>query len=63
MERQREMRRISIYIDASLVKEVQRLAKNDRRSVSFWVADLIEKELGKQENPSMKIPGEFTNNP
>mgnify|MGYP006266642053 CR=1 FL=1 len=49
MKQEKEMRRLSIYIDKDLVNLVQKLAEKEKRSTSFWVANQLEKAVNKKK--------------
>lgn len=48
MSNTREMRRLSLYIEVNLVKELQELAEKERRSVSFMISDMLQKSVNRK---------------
>lgn len=50
MNKDREMRRLSVYIDKNLVNDLQKLAEKERRSVSFLISDLLQKAVNRKIN-------------
>tara|TARA_R110000868_G_scaffold304243_1_gene564778 strand:- start:1088 stop:1255 length:168 start_codon:yes stop_codon:yes gene_type:complete len=48
MSNNAEMRRLSLYIGKDLVKDIQILADRERRSVSFMVADILQKAVARK---------------
>ena len=45
---EREMRRLTLYIDNNLVKDLQLWAEKDRRSLSFMISDILQKAVNKK---------------
>lgn len=50
MNKEKNMRRLSVYIDADLVADLQKLAEKNRRSLSFLVSDILQKAVNKKAN-------------
>lgn len=48
MSNTRDMKRITLYLDVNLLKQVSNLAAKDRRSLSFMVGEILEKAVSRK---------------
>ena len=48
MKKEVTMTRLSLYIDSNLVAKLQSLAEKDKRSVSFYASQILEKAVKKK---------------